>query len=124
MSYVRKYNLDAQFATTERCDINELVNHSTDRDCSIARARVAPGVTTQLHAVKKTIERYVILEGEGKVFIDTMPPERVGYLDIVSIPEGVAQKIHNCGKSDLIFLCICTPRFKQKNYQNLDSDSL
>ena len=124
MSYVRKYNLNAQFSTPEHCDINELFNHSIDSDCSIARARVAPGVTTQLHAVKNTLERYVILEGEGMVFIDTMPPEQVGYLDVVSIPAGVAQKIQNCGTSDLIFLCICTPRFEQKNYQNLESDSL
>ncbi|MDX2503081.1 MAG: cupin domain-containing protein [Gammaproteobacteria bacterium] len=120
MSYVKYFNPDAQFSTPERCDINELLNDSNESVCSIARARVAPGVTTQLHAVKNTIERYVILEGQGRVFVDNMPPEHIGYLDIVSIPEGAPQKIHNCGETDLIFLCICTPRFEQKNYQNLE----
>lgn len=122
MSYISYYNPDTQFTTSERCDINELLNYLGDSDCSIARARVAPGVTTQLHAVKNTIERYVILEGNGRVFIDNSPAADVGYLDIISIPADAPQKIHNCGNIDLIFLCICTPRFVQTNYQNLEPE--
>lgn len=121
MSIVKKFDPKAQYSTSERCDINELVNHSLDSDCSIAQACVAPGVTTQLHAVKDTVERYVILAGEGKVFIDHHPPENVTYLDVVTIAAGIPQKIQNTGTSELIFLCICTPRFEQKNYLNLES---
>lgn len=121
MPYIQKYDPKAQFSTLERCDINELLNHSLDNDCSIAQAKVAPGVTTQLHAVNNTVERYVILEGEGQVFINHQPPEKVAYLDVVTIAEGVAQKIENIGAGELVFLCICTPRFEQKNYLNLES---
>lgn len=122
MSYVKQYHAQQEFTTPERCTINELLNHTDDKHCSIAKASVAPGITTQLHAVKNTIERYIILAGEGEVFINHSPPETVAYLDIVNIPAGQAQKIKNCGQNDLIFLCICTPRFEQKNYQNLESD--
>lgn len=119
MSYVKKFNPQKQFSTEERCDINELLNHSSSPDCSIAQAIVAPGEITQLHAVSETIERYIILKGEGQVMVDHSEPEHVSYLDVVTIPAGTAQQIHNSGKSELIFLCICTPRFEQKNYQKL-----
>lgn len=122
MSYVKAYQAAQQFTTSERCTINELLNHADDRHCSIARASVAPGITTQLHAVKNTIERYIILEGNGEVFINNSPAVAVTYLDVVTIPAGKAQKIKNCGQIDLVFLCICTPRFEQKNYLNLESD--
>lgn len=122
MSYVKHYQAEQQFTTSERCAINELVNHADDEHCSIAKASVAPGVSTQLHAVKNTIERYIILQGEGEVSINHSQAEAVGYLDVVTIPAGKPQKIKNCGQSELIFLCICTPRFSQNNYQNLESE--
>ena len=122
MSYFKRYQPEKQFATSERCTINELLNHIDDEHCSIAKASVAPGISTQLHAVKNTIERYIILEGEGEVIINHSPAESVSYLDVITIPAGVSQKIKNCGQNDLVFLCICTPRFEQKNYQNLESD--
>ena len=120
MSYVKPYQSDKQFPTVERCTINELLNHADDQNCSIAKASVASGVSTQLHAVKNTIERYIILEGEGEVIINHSTPEKVSYLDAVTIPAGMPQMIRNCGKHDLVFLCICTPRFEQKNYLNLE----
>lgn len=120
MSYINKYNANNQFLTAERCTINELLNHSDDSDCSIARASVAPGVTTQLHAVRNTVERYIILEGQGRVFINNGPAENVTHLDVVIIPSDTAQKIENHGDTELVFLCICTPRFEQKNYYSLE----
>ena len=119
MSYVQKFVPDNQFSTEERCDINELLNQAQDPHCSIAQAIVAPGETTQLHALKNTIERYIILSGTGMVSINHGDPEAVAYLDVVTIPAGVAQKIHNNGTTKLIFLCLCTPRFEQKNYLKL-----
>lgn len=120
MSYIKPYQAEQQFTTSERCTINELFNHIDDDTCSIAKASVAPGVTTQLHAVKNTIERYVILEGEGEVTINHSQAKTVSYLDVVTIPAGIPQKIKNCGQNELIFLCICTPRFEQKNYINIE----
>lgn len=124
MNYTNQYDPKNQFSTAERCAINELLNHSDDRNCSIARAAVAPGVTTQLHAVKNTVERYIVLEGHGRVFINNGPAENVTYLDVVIIPPGAPQKIENCGDTELVFLCICTPRFEQKNYCSLEPEDL
>ena len=124
MTYINQYDPQNQFSTAERCDINELINHRDDTQCSIARASVAPGVCTQLHAVKNTVERYIILAGHGRVFINNSSPENVSYLDAVTIPSGATQKIVNCGDTELFLLCICTPRFEQKNYYNLEKENL
>ena len=56
-----------EFATDERCAITELLNDPACPEVSLALARVAPGVTTRLHAVEGTAERYVILAGSGVV---------------------------------------------------------
>ena len=107
---------DAEFPTGERCYIIEMHNNPDDEGCSIARARVKPGITTQLHALHGTIERYVILEGEGSVEIGGSEPAVVRALDVVFIPAGASQRIANTGHSDLIFLCVCTPRFRPERY--------
>jgi len=57
---ILKFKQDAEFFTTEQCYINELSNMGEDEGCSIARARVEAGITTQLHALKGTAERYVM----------------------------------------------------------------
>ena len=114
-----KWPQDDEFYTPERCYITELQNKDTDEACSIARARVVPGVTTKLHALRDTTERYVILEGQGAVEIDGCGPITVSAFDVVNIPAGVSQKITNTGTSDLSFLCVCTPRFRRENYLDL-----
>ncbi|WP_198263148.1 cupin domain-containing protein [sulfur-oxidizing endosymbiont of Gigantopelta aegis] len=121
-TYLTPYDPNKQFSTPERCTINELLNHAGDSQCSIARAAVAPGICTQLHALKNTIERYIILSGQGRVFINHEAPEEVSALDSISIPADVAQKIENTGQTELVFLCICTPRFEQKNYYTLEEE--
>jgi mannose-6-phosphate isomerase-like protein (cupin superfamily) len=75
-----------------------------------------------LHALKNTIERYIILTGQGRVFINNEAPEEVLPMDSVTIPANVAQKIENTGEAELVFLCICTPRFKQQNYYTLEDE--
>jgi mannose-6-phosphate isomerase-like protein (cupin superfamily) len=40
-------------------------------------------------------------------------------MDVVTIPAGVSQRIHNVGDTDLIFLCVCTPRFDAGGYIQL-----
>ena len=118
--YLYTYDDDTTFSTDERCDINELFNTDNDETCSIARATVDVGLSTQLHAVKYTIERYVILQGQGEVEINHQPVRQVNHLDVVNIKAGQAQKITNTGTEPLVFLCICTPRFKPENYINLE----
>ncbi|MFO1209480.1 MAG: cupin domain-containing protein [Amaricoccus sp.] len=109
-----------EFWSDERCHITEVLNLTASPDASLALARVAPGVTTRLHAVLGTVERYVILSGHGLVEVggETAP---VGPGDRVLIPAGVPQRIGNTGSDDLVFHCLCTPRFRQEAYRDLEA---
>ncbi len=119
---ISKFNKDSEFYTPERCYITEMHNNDTDKDSSVARARVMPGVTTQLHALKDTDERYVILSGEGFVEVGSDFSANVGPLDVVYIPKDVSQRITNTSKdTDLIFICVCSPRFQVNSYIDLET---
>jgi len=114
------YDPESEFCTPEHCHIVEIHNMPEDESCSIARARVEPGVTTQLHALRGTTERYVILSGAGRVEVAGQEPVELRALDVVTIPAGESQRISNDGMEDLVFLCVCTPRFKPESYVNLE----
>ena len=101
--------------TPEHCYIAE--NYSST-EVSIARATVKPGVTTLPHHLIGVQEIYLITNGQGKVIVGGMEPTNVGIGDVVIIPPEVSQKIVNTGKSDLVFYCICTPRFTDACYVN------
>ena len=117
---IKHINADAEFRTPEKCFIIELSNSPDDPEASIARARVAPGETTRRHRLAGTAERYVILEGSGCVEVGGIPAREVGPGDIVLIPPSCPQRIRNTGSGDLIFLAICTPRFRPENYEDID----
>ena len=110
----------SEYFTDERCHILELSNSVADPAVSIARARVEPGITTKRHRVAGTAERYVILDGSGRVHIEGMDERVVGAGDVVFIPPDAVQSISNTGERDLVFLCICTPRFEWDNYESLE----
>lgn len=118
---IKKVNLDQEFFIPEGCYITELSNSPDDPDASIARARVAPGVTTRWHRLAGTIERYVILEGRGVVEVGDLPGTEVGTGDVVLIPPMCRQRIRNTGPEDLVFLAICSPRFTEDIYEDIDS---
>jgi mannose-6-phosphate isomerase-like protein (cupin superfamily) len=105
--------------TAERCFIAELLNDPNQPACSIARARVCPGVTTQLHCLDVT-ERYIILSGTGRVEVGGGSSAAVEPSTLVHIAAGVSQRITNTGSEDLIFLCVCTPRFTAEAYRSLE----
>lgn len=108
-----------EFHTPERCYIVE--TYAVDEDSmSIARARVEPGVTTAWHLVEHTTERYIIAEGRGRVEVGDFPAADVGPGDVVIIPSATRQRITNIGAVDLIFYCVCTPRFQPENYRSLE----
>ncbi|MFA7382204.1 MAG: cupin domain-containing protein [Desulfurivibrionaceae bacterium] len=119
---IRRFSPDAEFYTSERCHIIEMSNTPGDGDVSIARARVEPGVTTRWHRVVGIVERYVILEGQGRVEIGDLPPCDVGPGDVVLIPQGGRQRITNTAACDLLFLAICSPRFVASAYEEMDPD--
>jgi mannose-6-phosphate isomerase-like protein (cupin superfamily) len=110
-----------EYFTPEQCYILEISNSTDDEAASIARARVAPGVTTRWHRVRDTAERYVILQGRGRVEVADLPPQEVGPGDVVLIPPSARQRIANLGSQDLVFLAICTPRFSQAAYEELSA---
>jgi mannose-6-phosphate isomerase-like protein (cupin superfamily) len=112
-------DLQTEILTPEGCWILESSNNDSDSAVSIARARVMPGTTTQWHCLRGVEERYLIISGSGIMRTGTLAPAKVGPGDIVVIPAGVPQQITNDGETDLIFYCICTPRFSPGCYQSL-----
>ena len=108
-----------EFATSERCFITELLNHPSRPDVSLARARVAPGVATQLHALD--VEETYVIEAGGGVMDVGSDRFRVVPGDSILIPKGVSQRIENDGATDLIFLCLCQPRFRAEGYADLEN---
>ncbi len=117
---ISKFDPATEFFTPERCHIVEIHNNERDAACSIARARVTPGVTTQLHALRDTDERYVLLQGQAELELSSSGHVQLKPLDVVLIKAGSSQRITNTGDDDLIFLCVCTPRFKPEQYINLE----
>lgn len=109
-----------EYAFIEGCGILECWNNNEDPQASIARARVAPGVTTHWHALTGVTERYLILSGTGVVEVGECASEPVQAGDVVVIPPGVRQRITNAGGDDLLFYAICTPRFTPACYAALD----
>ncbi|HDQ41935.1 MAG TPA: cupin domain-containing protein [Desulfonatronum sp.] len=104
----------------EGCFITEWWNSSEDNAVSVSKARVLPRETTRLHRLKGTVERYIILEGQGRVQVGQLSPKDVASGDVVHIPAGVNQKITNTGTVDLVFLAVCTPRFRPDAYEDLE----
>lgn len=107
-----------EYLTPERCYILESWNSAEDGAASIARARVESGIATQPHRLKGVVERYLIIEGEGRASVGGAEADvRPG--DVVIIPAGVSQSIANTGTTDLVFYCVCTPRFTPECYEPL-----
>ena len=111
-----------EFLTPEGCWILEVANDEDDPAASIARALMFPGVTTELHRLAGVIERYVIVSGTGRVELTPANAEDVEPGDVVRIPSGVGQRITNTGANDLVFLCVCTPRFAPASYERIEKE--
>jgi mannose-6-phosphate isomerase-like protein (cupin superfamily) len=109
-----------EFETRERCHVREVANDGGDAEVSVARIRVAPGVTTAWHLLQGVDERYLIVAGGGRVALGGLPPIQVAAGDVVRIPAGMRQRIANTGSDDLIFFVVCTPRFTPACYVHLE----
>ncbi len=109
-----------EYLTPERCYIAE--NHS-DPAVSIARATIKPGVTTKAHHLINAVQEiYVITSGKGMVYVGDVEQTEVTVGDVVVIPPQTSQKITNTGETDLVFYCVCTPRFTEECYVNEEPD--
>ncbi len=119
---IKRQDQNKEFYTQEGCYITELSNTPDDPDVSIARARVEPGVTTAWHRLTNTAERYYIIQGLGRVEVGQLPPQDITTGDVVLIPPLCRQRITNTGSDDLIFLAICTPRFSNDAYEDIEDN--
>ncbi|MFW6088747.1 MAG: cupin domain-containing protein [Gemmatimonadota bacterium] len=122
-SGVRHPDPQSESLTRERCHIVEVSGRPEDPELSIARARVEPGVTTQLHVLDGIAERYLVVAGEGRMETGHAMERRteaVGPGDVVLIPPGVPQRITNTGADDLVFYCLCTPAWQDEAYRSLE----
>jgi mannose-6-phosphate isomerase-like protein (cupin superfamily) len=82
---------------------------------SLAHAKVAKGKKTLPHKLK-SCEVYYIISGEGVMHIDEEALE-VGAESAIYISPGAKQYIENTGKSDLKFLCIVEPAWREEDEQ-------
>ena len=106
----------------EGCFIIQRLNEPGVPALSIAQARVSPGVATALHTLSSD-ERYLISAGQGLMQLgERQLFVRAG--DVVNIPKQVAQRIRNIGAGDLVFQCLCTPRFTPAAYAPADEVKL
>jgi len=121
-SCIKKIDVSTEYFFAEGCYITELSNSDHDPQLSIAKARIKPGVTTKLHKLSATIERYVVIEGEGLVEIQGLKPQKLAMYDVAVISPDCSQKITNTGSVDLIFLAICSPRFIAESYVSLENE--
>ena len=112
--------MSKEYFFKEGCYIEEWQNSADDPSMSIARVRVLAKTQTKNHALSNTTERYVILSGHGHVTVGEKSWS-VKKGDVVTIQPDEAQRIHNSGNEDLVFLAICTPRFVEQNYYELES---
>jgi mannose-6-phosphate isomerase-like protein (cupin superfamily) len=109
-----------EYETPERCRILKIWDDDRDGSVSIARATIQPGITTQPHRLRGVHERYLIIQGTGIVKVGDMAPQQVFPGDVVVLPAGTSQQISNVGETDLVFYCICTPRFSPDCYESLE----
>ena len=117
---IKHFDSGREYFFPEGCFINELSNDAEDAALSIALARVPPGGVTRWHRLHGVGERYVILEGSGRVELGEEPPRVVGPGDVVIIPPLCPQRIANIGDGELVFLALCTPRFTPACYEDID----
>ena len=117
MQEIIKGEAKTEIFTPEECFITEILNVEDFRSFSLAKARVLPGLTTRNHKLNETDEVYYILEGKGEMEVNGKKLGTAKKGDAVFIPKNANQRITNSGTKDLVFLCICAPRFEVRNYQ-------
>ena len=78
-------------------------------------------MTTRWHCLQGVAERYLILQGRARVEVGDPAPQEVLAGDVVLIPPRCRQRITNLGDNDLVFLAICTPRYRKESYEDLEA---
>jgi mannose-6-phosphate isomerase-like protein (cupin superfamily) len=86
---------------------------------SLAYAKVMSGEMTKPHKLR-ACEVYYIMDGEGLMHIDEESFE-VNPECAVYVPPRSTQYIENTGSSDLKFLCIVEPAWREEDEEVFDS---
>jgi mannose-6-phosphate isomerase-like protein (cupin superfamily) len=104
------------FTTKDGSEIRELLAHrnSCIANQSLAEARLPPGGFTAPHFHRRTEEIYYLLEGSGRMQIESEQRE-VGPGDAIAIPPGARHTITNTGAQTLRFLCCCAPAYEHED---------
>jgi mannose-6-phosphate isomerase-like protein (cupin superfamily) len=104
---------------TVLCELLHPENENIEMGCSVAHAIIEPGRASLPHKLKNSVEIYYIIEGEGRMHIDTESSE-VEPGDAIYIPPGSSQWIENTAKVNLKFLCVVTPPWQGEDEELCD----
>lgn len=99
------------FIAGDKTIIKEFVhpkNDAVDVNYSLAHATVEVGKASEPHILSKSSELYVILEGEGELFIEKEAAILRGG-ETALVPAGATQWIRNVGDVPLVFYVIVSP---------------
>lgn len=113
---LKKLNECHEFTANDGCMIRELLHpHSdpVDTGYSIAFARVETGGRTINHKLKQS-EVYYILTGTGCMHVND-DSQLVECGNIIFIPANASQWIENKGNTDLQFLAIVCPPWREQD---------
>jgi len=104
------------FVTKDTSEIREILapRNSSLKNQSLAEARVAPGKSTEAHYHACAEEIYYILQGKGRIRIESETRDVEAGDAIVIIP-GKKHRIWNIGAGDLVFLCCCSPAYTHED---------
>jgi len=119
--FVKNISDCSEFTANDGCRIRELLhpkNDPVDLPCSLAHARLTPGNHSCRHRLKQT-EVYYILKGQGMMHIGNDSRE-VSSGDIILIPAEAVQWIENSGDTDLIFLALVSPPWKNEDDERIE----
>jgi len=104
------------FITKDGSDIREILapGNSSLKNQSLAEASVSPGKATIQHYHIESEEIYYILQGKAKIRVGDEVRE-VSEGDGIAILPRQRHKIWNIGTEDLVFLCCCSPSYRDED---------
>jgi mannose-6-phosphate isomerase-like protein (cupin superfamily) len=113
--FIKKLNTISSFIAGDKTIIKEFVhpkNDAVELNYSLAHAVVNVGQASEPHILHKSSELYVILSGEGELYVG----EEVSILrqgEAALVPAGVMQWIRNVGEVDLVFYVVVSPPWNE-----------
>ena len=110
---IKKLARQRQFVTKDKSLIREILSprNSALRHQSLAEATVRPGRATERHCHWTSEEIYFVLQGQGTMEIEGERRPVGAGAGVVILP-GQRHHIANTGDVDLVFLCCCSPAYR------------